>query len=320
MLIIVNPTSAHGAARVRWAQLEGVLRGAGLRFDVALTQSTGHATELAAQAAQHGHDVVACLGGDGTVNEVLNGLMSYAGAESVGVGLRPAPTQRPAPALAVIPCGTGSDFARALKLPHAPQEVLALLQRGTAQDVDVGLVTCQHAGQMVQRHFINIAGIGFDGEVSAQMNRSSKRGGSLAYFANVFKVLGRYKNKRAAVTIKHGSHEQRIEGIFNSIVIANGQYFGGGMWVAPNASWCDGLLDVVLIGDVSRAEFVATFPKIYRGAHLTHPKVRSFRATEVRIESHLQEHALLEAEGELFGAAPATVRVLPGACRLLVLH
>jgi diacylglycerol kinase (ATP) len=307
MFIIVNPTSAHGAARARWAQLEGVLRGAGLRFDVALTQATGHATQLAAQAAQQGHAVVACLGGDGTVNEVLNGLMANA-----GVGLRPAP------ALAVIPCGTGSDFARALKLPHAPQEVLALLQRSTTQDVDVGLVTCQHAGQTVQRHFINIAGVGFDGEVSAQMNHSSKRGGSLAYFANVFKVLGRYKNKRAAVTLKHGGHEQCIEGTFNSIVIANGQYFGGGMWVAPNASWCDGLLDVVLIGDVSRAEFVATFPRIYRGTHLTHPKVRSFRATEVRIESHPQEQALLEAEGELFGAAPATVRVLPGACRLLV--
>jgi diacylglycerol kinase (ATP) len=302
MLLIINPTSASGAACARWAQLEGVLHRAGLHFDVALTQASGHATQLAAQAAQHGHDVVACLGGDGTVNEVLNGLMMH----------------EMRPTLAIIPCGTGSDFARALKLPHAPHEVLALLQRGTPQEMDVGIVTCQHAGQTVQRHFINIAGIGFDGEVSAQMNRSSKRGGSLAYFANVFKVLGRYKNKRATVTIKNGDHEQCIKGTFNSIVIANGQYFGGGMWVAPKASWCDGLLDVVLIGDVSRAEFVATFPKIYRGTHLSHPKVRSFRATEVRIESHPQEHALLEAEGELFGAAPATVRVLPGACKVLV--
>ena len=303
MFIIINPTSAHGAARARWAQLEGVLRGAGLRFDVALTQATGHATELAAQATQHGHDVVACMGGDGTVNEVLNGLMPHA--------LKPA--------FAVIPCGTGSDFARALKLPHAPQDVLRLLQRGTTQNVDVGIVICQQAGRTVQRHFINIAGIGFDGEVSAQINRSSKQGGSLAYFANVFKVLGRYKNKRATVTLKHGGHEQRVEGTFNSIVIANGQYFGGGMWVAPHASWCDGMLDVVLIGDVGRAEFVATFPRIYRGTHLSHPKVSSFRATEVRIEPHPQEHALLEAEGELFGAAPATVRVLPDACKLLVL-
>jgi diacylglycerol kinase (ATP) len=87
--------------------------------------------------------------------------------------------------------------------------------------------------------------------------------------------------------------------------------------VAPNASWQDGLLDVVLIGNVSRAEFVMTFPRIYRGTHLSHPKVSAFRATEVRIEPHPQEHAMLEAEGELFGAAPATVCVLPGACKVL---
>jgi YegS/Rv2252/BmrU family lipid kinase len=301
MFIIINPASARGNARARWAQLEGVLRGAGVRFDVAMTQASSHATELAAQAAQRGHEVVACLGGDGTLNEVLNGLM----------------TQAARPPLAIIPCGTGSDFARALKLPHAPQAVLALLQRGTPQAVDVGLVACRRNGQTVQRHFINIAGVGFDGDVSAHMSQSSKRGGSLAYVANVFNVLGRYENKQVTVTLKNGEHEQTIEGVFNSIVIANGQYFGGGMWVAPNASWQDGLLDVVLIGNVSRAEFVMTFPRIYRGTHLSHPKVSAFRATEVRIEPHPQEHAMLEAEGELFGAAPATVCVLPAACKVL---
>ena len=302
MLFIINPTAAHGKARVRWAQLEGVLRGAGLHFDVAMTQHAGHATALATQAAQQGYDTVACMGGDGTVNEVLNGLM----------------THEVQPTLAVIPCGTGSDFARALKLPHASQDVLALLQRGTTQAVDVGVITCMNAGQTVQRYFINIAGVGFDGEVSAQMNQRSKRGGSLAYFANVFNVLGRYKNKRATVILKNGDHEQRVEGVFNSIVIANGQYFGGGMWVAPHASWCDGLLDVILIDDVGRLEFVAAFPKIYRGVHLSHPKVSAFRATEVRIEPHPQTHALLQAEGELIGVAPATLRMLPRACKLLV--
>jgi YegS/Rv2252/BmrU family lipid kinase len=299
MFIIINPTSAHGRARARWAQVEGVLRGAGLRFEAAFTQAASHAAELAAQAAHEGHEVVACLGGDGTVNEVLNGLMTH--------------MTHTRPALAVIPCGTGSDFARALKLPHAPPAVLALLQRNKTQPVDVGVVTCQNK----QRHFINIAGVGFDGDVSAQMNRSAKRGGSLAYFVNVFRVLGRYKNKRVAVTIRNGQSEQCIEGTFNSIVIANGQYFGGGMWVAPHASWRDGLFDVVLIGDVGKTEFVMTFPRIYRGTHLTHPKVRVFRATEVHIDPHPQEQALLQAEGELFGAAPATVRVLPGALRVL---
>ena len=302
--IIVNPAAARGKTRTRWAQLEGVLRAAGIHFDSALTQAPGHATELAAQAEQQGYDMVACMGGDGTLNEVVNGLMASA-----------AP-----PALAIIPCGTGSDFARALKLPHTPPDIVHLLQHGTPQAIDVGLVSCQHAGKVSQRHFINIAGVGFDGDVSEQMNRTSKRGGSLAYFANVFKVLGRYQNKRVAVYIKTAEGEQFIEGKFNSIVIANGQYFGGGMWVAPQASWCDGLFDVVLIGDVSRAEFVATFPRIYRGTHLTHPKVKLLRATEVRIEPHPHEHALLQAEGELFGAAPATVRILPQALQVLGLR
>ena len=303
--IIINPAAAGGKALARWAQLEGVLRNAGVPFDATLTESPGHATELAKHAAQQGYTRVACMGGDGTLNETVNGLMSVASTETM-------------PTLAHIPCGTGSDFARTLKLPHAPQAIAALLQHGTPQLVDVGLVSCQQAGQTVQRHFINIAGVGFDGDVSAQINNGSKRGGSLAYFVNVFKVLGRYTNKRVSVVLNTPDGEKHIDGLFNSIVIANGQYFGGGMWVAPQASWCDGLFDVVLIGDVSRAEFVATFPKIYRGTHLSHPKVASYRASEVRIQPHPGEQALLQAEGELFGAAPASVRVLPGALRVVM--
>jgi YegS/Rv2252/BmrU family lipid kinase len=311
MLIIANPSSANGSTGLRWSGIEARLRSEGLKFDVRLTEAPGHASELAHDAAGHGYTTVVCAGGDGTLNEVVNGLMA---AEA---GRRPA--------LGVIPSGTGTDFARGLGLPRDPDAIAAMLAGGRLRSLDIGLASFRRAGHALSRYFVNIAGLGFDGEVSDRVNRTGKRGGSLAYFVNVFKVLAGYENKWARITLVSPDGEARtLAGQFNLVAVCNGRYFGGGMLVGPNADPGDGLFSVVVIKAMNRLEFALNFPSVYRGTHLAHPKVNEYSANEVQVEltpnpgdQQPPQRMFLEAEGELFGEAPATLRIVPGALRLI---
>ena len=322
MLIIANPASANGNTGLRWSGIESRLRAEGLSFDVRLTEAPGHAATLAYEAAQQGYDAVICAGGDGTLNEIVNGLMRV-----------DAPRR---PTLGIIPCGTGTDFARGMGLPKDLDGVAAMLKRGQSQAIDVGHVSYVRAGEPAVRHFINIAGLGFDGEVSDEVNRHGKRGGSLAYFVNVFKVLARYENKLARLTLTlPDGRAQTVDGAFNLIAVCNGRYFGGGMLVSPNSLVHDGLFHVIVIEAMSRAEFTVAFPRVYRGTHLSHPKVTEYQAREVQVDltpspsgrgfaAHSRgwlgegQRMFLEAEGELFGEAPARFTLLPSALRLLM--
>jgi YegS/Rv2252/BmrU family lipid kinase len=314
MHIIANPASANGNTGLRWSGIEAHLRAEGLKFDVSLTDAPGHATDLVKQVVDAGASTIVCAGGDGTLNEVVNGLMA------VEEALRPA--------LAIIPCGTGTDFARGLNLPRDLDRVAGMLKACHTKGIDVGVVSFVRAGQALSRHFINIAGLGFDGEVSDVVNRQGKRGGSAAYFVTVFKVLAGYVNKRARVTLVAPDGSERvIDDAFNLIAVSNGRYFGGGMRVSPHADPFDGLFHVIVIKAMSRPEFAANFPKVYRGTHLSHPKVSEYLASEVRVDLPplpLGEgrgegaRMFLEAEGELFGEAPAHFRILPGALRLVI--
>lgn len=310
MLIIANPSAANGNTGLRWSGIEARLRAEGLKFDVRLTEAPGHASEIAREAAERGYATVACAGGDGTLNEVVNGLMAApAGAR---------------PALGIIPSGTGTDFARGMGLPHDLDAIAAMLARGAHVTIDLGLASFRRAGQALSRYFVNIAGLGFDGEVSDVINRAGKRGGSLAYFLTVFRVLASYENKRARVILTAPDGAARtLDGAFNLIAVCNGRFFGGGMLVGPGADLSDGLFSVVVIEAMSRPEFALNFPRVYRGTHLAHPKVTAYPASEVHVElvqgtSPAPQRMFLEAEGELFGEAPATMRVVPGALRVIV--
>jgi YegS/Rv2252/BmrU family lipid kinase len=314
MLIIANPASANGSTGLRWSGIEAHLRAEGLKFEVQFTDAPGHAADLAKQAADAGASTVVCAGGDGTVNEVVNGLMAV--------------EEKLRPALAIIPCGTGTDFARGLNLPRDLDAIASMLKACKTKSIDVGLVSFVRAGQALSRYFINIAGLGFDGEVSDVVNRQGKRGGSAAYFLTVFKVLAGYQNKHARVTLVEPDKSERvIDDEFNLIAVSNGRYFGGGMLVSPHADPFDGLFHVIVIKAMGRAEFAANFPKVYRGTHLSHSKVSEYLVSEVRVDllPHPQgegwgegQRIFLEAEGELFGEAPAHFRVLPGALRLVI--
>ena len=297
--VIVNPASGGGKTGRRWPGLDARMRAEGEQYDVEFSREPGHAEHLARAAAMSGAKTVIVVGGDGTLNEVVNGLIvDDAPAGDVTLG--------------ILPVGTASDFARALGLLRDPLAVaIHLMRKARPQPLDVGRVDCLRGGQPATRYFANIAGLGFDGEVADRVNRSGKSAGTLVYQMTLLRSLAAYQNKHVQLTID----SQTREGLMNSVVIANARYFGGGMFVAPNAQWDDGLFDVIVLGDFGKLEVVANMPRLYRGTHLTHEKVTELRAREVKVEA--RERMFLQADGELVGEAPATFRILPKLLKVL---
>jgi len=300
MKLIVNPAAANGAVGKNWPRIRDFLQAEGASFDAVLTEEPGHATRLARQALDDGFRTIVAVGGDGTVNEVINGLVVEG-------------TVDPEVALGIIPWGTGADFTRTLGIPRDYVGACRHLLRSQPRPVDLGKVTCLREGRQVERYFINAAGLGFDGEVSDLVNRFPKLlGGTMTYLACLFIGLVTYRNKNVEFTFDG----QPVRGRVNSVIVCNGCYFGGGMFIAPGATFDDGLFYVVVLGNLNKLEVVMNVPRVYKGTHLTHPKVSHFSAREIHVEA--QERMFLQAEGELIGEAPATFRVIPRALRVLV--
>jgi diacylglycerol kinase (ATP) len=301
MRVIVNPVAANGAVGKRWPQIRDLLRAEGGQFDASFTESPNHATELVREALSAGYRTIVAVGGDGTLNEVVNGLVIEG-------------TVDPAVNLGIIPSGTGADSVRTLRVPHDYRAACHRLLHGKPDCIDLGLITCVSEGREVKRYFLNVAGLGFDSEVAERTNRSSKAlGGTLPFLSSLFVKLLTYQNKSVEVTL---DGQQRLQQKANSVLICNGRYAGGGMHIGPHAALDDGLFDVIIIGDTSRLEIVVNVPRIYRGTHLSHPKVDEYRAKEVRVKA--QERMFLQADGELIGQAPATFQIIPQALHVLV--
>jgi diacylglycerol kinase (ATP) len=301
MRVIVNPVAANGAVGKRWPQMRDILQAEGGRFDASFTEGPNHATELARDALSAGYQTIVAVGGDGTLHEVVNGLVREGLVD-------------PTVNLGIIPGGTGADSVRTLGIPHDYRAACHRLLRSKPDCIDLGLITCVSQGQEVQRYFLNVAGLGFDGEVAERVNRSSKAlGGTIPFLSSLFVKLLTYQNKTVEVTL---DGQQRLQQKANSVVVCNGCYVGGSMHIAPRAALDDGLFDVIIIGDTSKLEIVANVPRIYRGTHLSHPKVDEYRAREVRVKA--RERMFLQADGELIGEAPATFQIIPQALHVLV--
>jgi diacylglycerol kinase (ATP) len=304
VLIICNPASRGGRTGRRWPEVAAGLRASGLDFDVAMTTCAGEATELARGAVTDGRPVVVAAGGDGTVNEVANGFLQAAEAG-------PAQSR-----LAVLPTGTGGDFRRTFGLPSDVGEAAAVLQAGRTRRIDAARVTCAtpEGGTRVS-YFVNIASAGIGADVVQRVNRGRRVvNGEVTFLIASIAALLTWRNKPIVAVIDG----ERVEVVAQQIVVANCQYYGGGMRVAPRAAPDDGLLDVLVIGDVGRVENARGLRKIRAGTHLEedNPKLRFARARRVEVSS--SEVVRVEADGELPGALPATFEVLPGALELVV--
>jgi diacylglycerol kinase (ATP) len=303
VLVIVNPAAARGRAGRGWPRLAASLRAAGLDFDVALTSCAGEATVLARLAVREGRALVVAAGGDGTLNEVANGF--FEAGEPVPTSTR----------LGLLPFGTGGDFRRTFGIPARPEAAAAVLRGGHSRRIDAGRLTCTgEGGGTLVRHFVNIADAGIGGEVVARVNRGGKLGwGPLTFLLASLLTLVRWHNKPMRVVID-GTAEDWVA---QQVVVANCQYYGGGMRVAPRARPDDGLLDVIVIGDVGMWENLRGLGRIRRGAHLERSNIKLHHVLAHRVEVSSPEPVLLDADGEQPGRLPATFEVQPSALELV---
>jgi len=300
-LFVVNPVAAGGKTAQVWPQIEKQLHSLGVDFEYRLTEAPGHATDLAREGVAQGYEMVVAVGGDGTVNEVVNGLMAPGGTRAQAT-------------LGVVITGRGSDFARTIGVPSDYGEACVRLTGERTMTVDLGLVEFQSEGERRTRYFVNVGGGGFDGEVAHRANRTPNfMGGTIPYLTSLVTTLFAYRNKAVELTL---DDQEPIRMVANSVVVANCQYFGGGMKVAPDADPNDGLFDVIVIGDIDKIEFLMTVPKVYDGTHITHPQVDTYRAKRVEVRS--EEPLLLQVEGEVCGHTPLTFEIIPSALDIRV--
>ena len=302
--VVLNPAAGGGRAFGTVGALEKAFASHGLSHAIVLTRHPGHATELLRQAREDGAEVVAVVGGDGTLNEVVQ---AYVDAEGRPVG---------GPRLALLPVGTGGDFRRTLGLSGDLEEAVGRLRHGTPRAVDLGIleVTTKAEAPAVMA-FVNVASFGIGGDVDALVNAGGKRrrilGGRGAFFLATVRAMARYRNAPVLVSV---DGIPWYEGPAFNVAIANGRFFGGGMMIAPHADPGDGRLEVVAIGDVSRAGALALSTKIYRGAHLGTPAVQITGGTLVEaVPARPWGPILVDMDGEQPGCLPLRARLAPGA-------
>ena len=270
----------------------------GLDGETLLSERPGQLIELAEQAARGGAELVVAVGGDGTLNETVNGLVRAGGDAQ----------------LATIPLGTGMDFVRTYGIPTRFDDAVRTALGHATRAIDVGRVTYRTwAGEEAERYVVNVGSVGMSAAVAQRANGMSKAlGGKATFFYALTRVFLAWQNTVIDVDLDGSRRSARM----HDVIVANGQYHGGAMWLAPEAQPDDGLFDVILIGDVKKLDFATTAPKLYRGTYLAHPKVDLERAHVVSVDA--QERLPIELDGEQVGTTPARFEVVPGALRVRV--
>jgi YegS/Rv2252/BmrU family lipid kinase len=308
-LIIVNPRSASGSTKAKWAETASDLRTHFGPFSVAFTKKSGDGIELARRGAESGRKLILACGGDGTINEVANGILESGSDAEMGI----------------IPSGTGGDFRRTIGMPSSIREAARALRNGTSKRVDVGKVTfLDFHGHPASRYFLNVSSFGLAASILERVKRTSSlawvphrslRGRASFALSTLQEVLG-VEPVRIKIRIDNGD-EKLLQTV--NFCIANGRYFGGGMMIAPDAKLNDGSFDVVNIGDISTARILMNAHTLYRGTHTGLREVNSGLARRVWAASADEKTEIeLETDGELPGKLPALFEIAPSALRLRV--
>jgi YegS/Rv2252/BmrU family lipid kinase len=284
--LIVNPAAGGGHAGRALAGVEAALVADGVEYRVGRTHGLEHARELA-RAATAGGEVAVAFGGDGLVGAVAGALKDTDGV------------------LGVLPGGRGNDFARVLGIPLEPVPACEVLSTGVERALDLG--------EVGGRTFVGIASCGFDSDANRIANETRLIRGNLVYTYGALRALATWRPARFEVELPGG--EVR-ESIGYSVALANSKAYGGGMYMAPDASLEDGLLDVVLTAHVSKPRFLRLLPSVFKGAHIHDPAVSVFRARELRVSA--DRPFTMYADGDPIGELPVTVRALHCAVRVIV--
>jgi diacylglycerol kinase (ATP) len=296
-VFLVNPASAGGSTGSRWPEIARRAAELGLDGDALFSEKPEQLRDLARQAAADGAELLVAVGGDGTVNEVVNGLVSEGSAAE----------------LAVLPRGTGVDFVRTFEIPTKLDDALHIALSGRSRAIDLGRATYRSwSGETASSHFANVASVGMSGAIAKRVNESKSRLAKASYFLATFSVFARWETSDVHVSVG----DELRDGRMRDVVVANCRYFGAGMKICPEAEPDDGLFDALLIGDVTKTDLVLTLPKIYRGTHLPHPKAELIRGRVVDVEADVP--LPVQLDGEQPGTTPVRFEVLPRVLRLRV--
>jgi YegS/Rv2252/BmrU family lipid kinase len=286
---IINPLAGRGRSLELWKQIIHNIADAYDDYEYIYTRCPEDATLQAKIAAEQKYDVVAVVGGDGTLNEAVNGLV---GSET---------------ALAVFPGGTGNDFAKTLGITKNTDAMLKIVQNAKKKKIDI--VKCN------DKYFVNMAGLGFDAEVAKIVNNIRFIKGEIAYLSAILKTLFTYRPVDIEIVI---DGVRRIERV-TLVSVGNGKFIGGGIQMLPNAVLDDGLVDICIIKETNKAEILRTLPSVYQGRHMTNHKCVFLKGREVTID--IQKNArpvCAQVDGQVFYNTSLQIRVIPRALQVLV--
>lgn len=299
ILLIANPAAGSGRVRRQWENLLASLRRRSLAADHVFTERPRHAVELARQLSDR-FDVVVAVGGDGTVNEVATGVLLAGGKPRT---------------LAVVPLGTGNDLADLVGITNLADAVEALA-RGDERTMDAIEVQCDEGGKLLRHFALMHAAVGFASELVKQTTPAVKRlfGPRLCYSIGLLRAVWRFRSPRVRVWADGQETHARL---FH-ICAGNSEWAGGGMMrLSPGAKIDDGQFDVCLIEALGRFETLCHLPRLFKGTHVAHPKVRYFRGRTLRVEADPPGGLMLD--GDLVGQTPATFEIRPAAIRVVAL-
>lgn len=301
--LIHNPRAGVGKGAKALPAIEASLKAAGIGYQVMTTTHAGHATELTALALLQGGRRFAAVGGDGTVNEVANGLLGQTKVPLENIIL----TQ--------IPIGTGNDWRRTHGIPLKMKEIVSMLANPRIVSQDVGVVDWHKDAVAKQRYFVNIAGFGFQAYVGLRANaqKAKGKGGIMGYVVALLSSLRSYKPQMSQFMIDNDRGRKQM---IYSGAVGICKYNGGGMKQCPDAVVNDGYLDFTLIGEISKWEVLKNVPKLFSGKFVHHPAVSQYLAKEINMQG--SKNLLIEVDGENIGHAPAWFSVLPNALNIAV--
>jgi len=300
--VILNPVAGNGRAAKQWTSIHRLLQEAGIEFDHTTSTARGDATNIARDIIKQGGRHIIGIGGDGTNNEILNGIMqSSVPTSSITYG--------------VIPVGTGNDWIRTHQIPKNARKAIQLIKAGKTRLQDVGLVTYTSEGQQKERYFMNVAGMCYDAIcVKASEDRGIFASNKILYLYLLFSCLRGFVAPRGRVFFDGKTDEDN----YYLINVGVCRYSGGGMQLVPHSIPDDGQFALTLARNLSKSEVIRATPLLYNGNAGKHPKVDLYYAKSIRVEAPTSEPILLEVDGEFLGGTPVEFTLLEKALNVIV--
>ena len=300
-LVIINPNAGRRRGMRDWSQIAGWLNHFEFNYYPVFTEFPMHAIDISREHIEKGYTRIIVVGGDGTMNEVVNGVFQQQRFKTTEISL------------GMITVGTGNDWGRMFGIPKDYKEAIQVLMQDQTFIQDAGMVEYKKNLVSENRYFVNIAGLGFDAEVVRKTNRLKEKGkgGPLLYLINIFSSLVNYKFVNAVISVDGTDMENEIL----SMNVGICKYNGGGMIAVPGAIPDDGLFDLTVINRMSRPDILMSLRRLYDGTINKHPRVDSFTGKSIRVES--DDRIMLETDGESLGHTPQEFSIIPKSVKII---